>query len=91
LGKQTRARRDQSSKKKEEARPRSSSLNRVVYPDWWGEQTVDLYDSAKYKKGRLSSCNQIKAKINKNVARHCEDNLDIRLRKVQEGVLTQIA
>jgi len=35
---------------------------------------------------RLKSADINKAKINKNIARHCEDTLDKRLREVQEGV-----
>ena len=31
---------------------------------------------------RLYSVDPIKAKINKNIARHCEDSLDKRLREV---------
>jgi len=35
---------------------------------------------------RLKSADVYKAKINKNIARHCEDDLDKRLREVEEEV-----
>ena len=79
--------------KSHEGRPRSQSINRVVYPEWWGEESPDR--DADQGRGsdrrfgrvakRLRSADVNKAKINKNVARHCEDNLDRRLREVHEG------
>jgi hypothetical protein len=72
---------------KRSARARSTSINPVVYPEWWGE--AQEIDSGYYKKRnnipkRLKSADIRKAKINKYVARHCEDTLDRRLRKVHE-------
>lgn len=62
-----------------------------MYPDWWGEsETEGNHNDNKFKKvpKRLKSHDvQLKAKINKNIARHCEDDLDKRLREVHEGVL----
>jgi hypothetical protein len=56
-----------------------------VYPDWWGESDEQANEkSGKFKNmpKRLKSADLSKAKINKNIARHCEDNLDKRLREV---------
>ena len=64
---------------------RSTSINRVVYPEWWGESEPDDTENDKrFKKlpKRLKSADVHKAKINKNIARHCEDDLDKRLREV---------
>ena len=60
----------------------------MVYPSWWGESS-DQEDILKHPKQakRLKSADINKAKINKNIARHCEDTLDKRLREVQEGVI----
>ena len=60
-----------------------------MYPDWWGESDEQINEkSGKFKNvpKRLKSADLSKAKINKNIARHCEDNLDKRLREVQEGI-----
>ena len=72
---------------KRSARARSTSINPVVYPDWWGEDKE--IDAMYYKKKnhlpkRLKSADIHKAKINRHVARHCEDTLDRRLRQVHE-------
>ena len=67
-------------------RPKSTSVNRVVYPDWWGEEDKDEATKLNQVAKRLKSADINKAKINKNIARHCEDNLDKRLRQVEEEV-----
>ena len=69
-------------------RARSTSINRVVYPAWWGENSDQEDQPRRHKVAkRLKSADINKAKINKNIARHCEDTLDKRLREVQEGVV----
>ena len=59
-----------------------------MYPEWWGElsDADRKLDQPKYKNvpKRLKSADINKAKINKNIARHCEDTLDKRLREVHE-------
>lgn len=72
-------------------RPHSHSINRTVYPDWWGcDQVQDQENQYRQNRQReikrLKSADVHKAKINKNIARHCEDSLDKRLREVHEGV-----
>jgi len=62
-----------------------------VYPDWWGcDQVQDQENQYRQNRQReikrLKSADVHKAKINKNIARHCEDSLDKRLREVHEGV-----
>ena len=69
-------------------RARSTSLNPVVYPQWWGEDQE--VDPAYYRRDRahipkrLKSADIHKAKVYRNVAKHCEDTLDRRLRQVHE-------
>ena len=69
-------------------RARSTSLNPVVYPQWWGEDKE--VDPAYYRRNkahipkRLKSADIHKAKVYRNVAKHCEDTLDRRLRQVHE-------
>jgi hypothetical protein len=54
-----------------------------VYPEWWGEEDQDEDKRLKAVPKRLKSADVYKAKINKNIARHCEDDLDKRLREVE--------
>ena len=69
-------------------RSRSTSINPVVYPSWWGqEEEVDPFYYRRDRKNipkRLKSADIHKAKVHRNVARHCEDTLDRRLRQVHE-------
>ena len=72
---------------KSQNRARSSSLNPNVYPSWWGDENeIDpaYYHHRRNIPKRLKSADPLKAKINRNVARHAEDNLDKRLRQVHE-------
>lgn len=66
-------------------RPRSGSINRVVYPTWWGDSD-DEGGQAQVARPvkRLRSADPAKARINRNIARHAEDELDKRLREVHE-------
>jgi hypothetical protein len=67
-------------------------MNPQIYPEWWGIEDNNSSPSAKMgRKGsrfvlpkRLKSADPAKAKINKAIARHCEDSLDKRLRMVHE-------
>ena len=66
-------------------RARSTSLNPVIYPDWWGheEETTDCHGQRYIRvPKRLASADPAKAKINRAVHRHAEDDLDRRLRRV---------
>ena len=47
-------------------RPKSTSVNRVVYPDWWGEEDRDEATKLNQVAKRLKSADINKAKINKN-------------------------
>ena len=68
----------------EEKRARSTSINPVVYPSWWGEaQEVDptyYRRNSQHIPKRLKSAEAYKGKVYKSVAKHCEDTLDRRLR-----------
>ena len=72
-----------------EKRARSTSLNPVIYPQWWGEDNE--VDAAYYRRDRqhipkrLKSADGFKARVYKPVAKHLEDTLDRRLRKVHEN------
>lgn len=63
------------------ARARSSSLNPVIYPDWWGcgEDENAFQDVRRKRKIKVSPA---KARVNPNLSRYVEDSLDARLRKV---------
>ena len=61
-------------------------MNKIVYPAWWGEEEKDEETKLNAIPKRLKSADINKAKINKNIARHCEDDLDKRLRQVEEEV-----
>ena len=62
-------------------------MNRIVYPDWWGEEDQNEEKKFNAIPKRLKSADlSTKAKINKNIARHCEDDLDKRLREVEQEV-----
>ena len=67
-----------------EKRARSTSLNPVIYPEWWGQdEEIDPSYYRRDKKNipkRLKSADIHKAGYNRHVARHCEDTLDRRLR-----------
>jgi len=71
-----------------EKRARSTSLNPVIYPTWWGNE--DEIDPAYYRRDRqhipkrLKSADVGKAKVFKPIAKHCEDTIDRRLRQVHE-------
>lgn len=65
-------------------RARSTSVNPVVYPSWWGEaQEIDpsyyRHDRQNIPK-RLKSAEAYRGKVFRSVAKHCEDTLDRRLR-----------
>ena len=78
-----------------EKRARSTSLNPVIYPQWWGEDhEVDAFYYRRNKNHipkRLKSADIHKAKVYKPVAKHCEDTLDRRLRQVHEDQQPEIA
>ena len=65
-------------------RARSTSLNPVIYPAWWGEDHE--VDAEYYRRDRshipkrLKSADVNKIHVYKPVAKHCEDTLDRRLR-----------
>ena len=65
---------------------RSTSLNPVIYPQWWGEdQEIDSGYYRRNKKHipkRLKSADAYKAKVYRPTAKHYEDTLDRRLRQV---------
>jgi len=70
-------------------RARSTSLNPIIYPDWWGHEydATAANDDRTYIKApkRLRSEDPCKAHIiNKNVRKHMEDSLDKRLRHVYD-------
>ena len=75
----------------QEKRARSTSLNPVIYPVWWGEEheiDADYYrrDRRHIPKRLKSAEIGHKAKVYRPVAKHCEDTLDRRLRQVHEDV-----
>ena len=79
-----------------EKRARSTSINPVVYPSWWGE--ADEVDPSYYRRRdhqhipkRLLSAEAHKGKVYKPMAKHCEDTLDRRLRQVHEGSTQDLA
>ena len=65
-------------------RARSSTINRVIYPDWWCESD-EKNKKCKKESKRLKSADPVRAAVYKHIKRHCEDSLDKRLREVQEG------
>jgi hypothetical protein len=64
-------------------RARSTSLNPVIYPEWWGHEEDIKHGRVKVAK-RLKSADPAKAKINRAINRHAEDSLDKRLRNVYD-------
>ena len=67
-------------------RARSTSLNPVIYPDWWGHEDDGqaMYGRKRVPK-RLKSADPARAKVYRAINRHAEDTLDKRLRNVYDG------